>query len=121
MVERFKRAVKPFYTDRCNVYESRPVNGCLTRFEKVLKFCDIECRASAKSYLFGERAGSDGGNTLTVAKKIKLFLPPEYDIKPGSEIEIIRGERKMLYGKSGEMTFYKSHNEVMVEILKDYA
>lgn len=121
MVERFKRAVKPFYTDRCNVYETRPVKGGLTRFEKVLVLSSVECRASSKSYLFGERAGSDGGNTLTVTKKIKLFLPPEYDIKPGSEVEIIRGERKMLYGKSGEMTFYNSHNEVMVELVKDYA
>lgn len=121
MVERFKRAIKPFYTDRCNVYETRPVKGGVTRFERVLKFDNIECRASAKNYLFGESAGSEESNTLKISKKIKIFVPPEYEIKQGSEVEVIREGRKMIFGKSGEMTFYKSHNEVMVEIMKDYA
>lgn len=121
MVESVKRAIKPFYTDVGNVYEKKVLDGAFTKFETVLKFKNMPCRVSAKSYLFGENAGSESLNTLNVNKRVKLFVPPEYEIKPGSTVEVTSLDKKRLYGKSGEMSFYTTHNEVMVEIVKDYA
>ena len=121
MVERMKKAVKPFYNHTCDVYEKTVKEGEFTRFEEVRKHSSVPCRMSAKSYLFGENAGNNSGNLLGISKKVKLFVPPEYKITPGSRIEIVQGGKKRIYGKSGEMNFYESHNEVMVEIEKDYA
>ncbi|MBQ3111088.1 MAG: hypothetical protein IJC69_08125 [Clostridia bacterium] len=122
MVERAKRVLAPFYTDRCTVYEKTPVNkDGRTHFDERVKYSLIPCRISSKAYLFGENAASEKSNMLFVSKKTKIFLPPEYSIAPGSVIEVISRGRKKVFAKSGEMSFYDSHNEVMVELLKNYA
>jgi hypothetical protein len=122
MVEKAKKALAPFYTDRCTVYEKTPVNkDGRTQFEERVKYYLIPCRISSKAYLFGENAASEKHNLLFVSKKTKIFLPPEYVIEPGSTIEVTSRGRKKVYAKSGEMSFYNSHNEVMVELLKNYA
>ena len=121
MVERLKRVIASFYTDTCNVYETMVEAGDFTRFEKIKRYENIPCRISAKNYLFGESAGSKNSDTLKISKRVKIFLPPEYEVLPGSMLEISHLGKNVVYGKSGEMTFYPSHNEVMVEIVKDYA
>lgn len=122
MVERLKRALAPFFTDRCTVYEKRAfIKDDRTQFEKCVKYSNVPCRVSAKAYLFGESAAKEREDVLHVNKKIKLFLPCEYEIAPGSMIEIKSRNRVKMYGKSGEMSCYDAHNEVMVELLKNYA
>ncbi|MBQ8003219.1 MAG: hypothetical protein IJ297_07235 [Clostridia bacterium] len=122
MVEKIKKAIKPLYTDVCNVYEKKPVTReGRTQFEEALKYKSIPCRISAKAYLFGENSASERNNLLKVSKKVKLFVPPEYVIEPGSRVEVVRNGRKTVFGKSGYVSFYTSHNEVMLELLKNYA
>ncbi len=122
MVERLKRALAPFYTDRCTVYEKKAVvNNGRTHFEESVKYTSVPCRVSAKAYLFGENAGREKERMLNVNKKVKIFLPCEYIVEPGSIIEVERYGQKKLYGKSGDMSCYTAHNEVMVELLKNYA
>ncbi len=122
MVEKMKKALEPFYTHRCTVYEKEPlfIDGKTTFSEKE-KYVMIPCKLSVKAYLFGENAGSEKNNTLKITKKVKIFMPPQYEIKPGSRLEIYDGERCSMYARSGEMSFYASHNEVMAEIEKNYA
>lgn len=122
MVEKMKRAIAPLYTDVCTVYEKRAVNeNGRTKFEEVCRYENIPCRISAKAYLFGENAASMKGNQLNISKKTKIFLPCEYEILPGSTIAVTSRGRDKVFAKSGEMSFYESHNEVMVEIMKGYA
>lgn len=121
MVEKIKNAIKPFYKDECTVFETRVKTGQRTEFEKEIKYSSVPCRISAKSYLFGENAGKRQKNLLEAEKRVKLFCPPEYEISPGSRIEVFSMGRKILFGRSGQMHHYRTHNEVMIEILKDYA
>lgn len=122
MVEKIKKAIEPLYTDTCTVYERKPVyNDGRTAFEGRIKYDCVPCRVSAKAYLFGENAGSENRNILKVTKKVKLFVPPEYVIEPGSRIKVMSKNRETIYAKSGEMSFYTSHNEVMIEKEKNYA
>lgn len=122
MVERIKSVLEPFYTDRCTVFEKVAVRrDGRTVFEESVKYEHIPCRASAKAYLFGESAAGWRDNMLKVNKRIKLFLPCEYVIREGSRIEVEIQGKRLVFAKSGVMSFYSSHNEVMVEILKNYA
>lgn len=122
MVEKVKRAISSFYTDRCTVYEKRAVNvNGRTRFEKTVKYADVPCRISSKAYLFGESAASESKNLLKLSKKTRVFLPTEYTIAPGSIIEVTTKGHRKAFAKSGDMSFYDTHNEVMVELLKNYA
>ena len=121
MVERMKKALGLLYTDRMNLFEKRVIEGEFTAFERVEKYKNVPCRMSAKNYLFGDKGASEKNNQLAIVKRVKIFFPVEYEILPGSEIEIIRGGRRSLFGKSGEMHSYGTYNTVMVEIVKDYA
>ena len=121
MVERMKNALGLLYTDRMNVFEKRVIEGEFTTFEREEKYKDVPCRMSAKNYLFGDKGASKKNNQLTTTKRVKIFFPVEYEILPGSEIEVIRNGRKSIFGRSGEMHSYMSYNTVTVEIVKDYA
>ena len=122
MVEKLKRVLSPFYTDRCTVYEKKAVmHEGRTRFEESVKYENVPCRVSTKAYLFGENAAKEKDRLLSVNKKVKIFLPCEYDIAPGSIIAIESRGRRRVYARSGEMSCYNAHNEVMVELLKNYA
>ena len=122
MVERLKKVLAPFYIDSCTVYEKRAVNyDGRTQFEKSVKYTNVPCRVSSKAYLFGENAAKERDSLLSINKRVKIFLPCEYDIAPGSILEIESKGRKRVYAKSGEMSCYSAHNEVMVELLKNYA
>ena len=122
MVEKVKKALAPLYKDVCTVYEKRPVTlEGRTQFEEVIVYENIPCRISAKAYLFGENAASESNNLLRVNKKVKLFLPCEYVIAAGSRIEVVSCGKRYAFARSGEMSLYETHNEVMVELEKEYA
>lgn len=122
MVEKIKKAIEPFYTDLCSVYEKNAVvKDGRTQFEEVLRYENVPCRMSAKAFLFGENAASEKNNVTGLSKKTKLFLPPEYVVKPGSRIVVESLGQETVFAKSGKMSCYSSHNEVMVELLKNYA
>ncbi|MGM9552557.1 MAG: hypothetical protein ACI3XA_09920 [Clostridia bacterium] len=122
MVRKVKKAAEKFFCDECDIYETRAVteNG-RTTFIKMCVNKSIPCRVSAKAYLFGENAAKEGDMITKVSKKVKLYLPSEYDVKEGSIIEVKSSGRIKVFGKSGVVNYYPSHNEVMIEISKDYA
>lgn len=119
---RAKRAAALLFCDRCSVYEKTPVEkDGRTVFEKRVKYDDIPCRISSKSYLFGESAASSERNLLNINKRVKLFLPPDCEIAPGSTIEVKRLGKVEMYAGSGAMMRYATHNEATVTLMKDYA
>lgn len=104
------------------MYEKRAyVKDGRSCFEKKLVYSSVPCRLSVKAYLFGDKAAQNGENFTKFSKRAKLFLPCECVIKEGSIVEVEVGGNTCLYGKSGAVSFYSSHNEVTVEMVKDYA
>lgn len=122
MVEKIKKAIEGLYTEKCTVYEKEAEfeNG-RTVFREKVKYENIPCRVSMKAYLFGENAGNEKKGYLNVTKKAKIFVPPEYEIKPGSRIAVQSNTNMVVYTKSGQMSRYASHNEVTVETEKKFA
>ncbi len=121
MVKKVEKAARLLFTDVCDIYEKEVTGDGENVFTKTLKYGKVPCYLSAKAYLFGENAATENNMLTRVIKKAKLFLPPGCVVKEGSEIAVFSNGQTMLYGKSGVMSFYPSHNEVMVETVKDYA
>lgn len=121
MVKRMKTAAALLMRDTCSIYVKRPIEGSLTRFETELKYKDVPCSVSSKNYLFGENAASENDKLAEVKKSVKLFLPPEYEVDAGSIVEVKRLGRSEWYKRSGQMKSYVSHNEVMIELMKNWA
>lgn len=122
MVKKVENAARFLMKDKCSIYIKRPVEkDSLTRFETELKYENVPCTISSKAYLFGESAASENDNLAEVKKSVKLFLPPEYEVEAGSMVEVKRLGKSEWYKRSGQMKRYLSHNEVMLELMKNWA
>ena len=115
-----RKAVEATYDGTCRIYGMKPVKDPVTkvtRQEEVLVQDGIACHLSYSSTALA--AGSD---TVTgVAQTIKLFLEPEPVVPPGSRIEVTQQGRTESYAQSGKAAVYSSHQEILLEIWKEYA
>lgn len=113
-----RQAIESQYDAKCDVIEKRPkeVKNITKNIEEtVLK--DKDCRVSFETI-------SENTETDTEAKKvqkIKLFIAPELDIKPGSKIIVTRKGRTTEYKNSGEPAVYDTHQEIILKLWKGWA
>lgn len=115
-----RKAIEATYDGTCRIYGMQSVKDPVTkvtRQEEVLVQDGIACHLSYSSTV--PAAGSD---TVTgVAQTIKLFLAPELVVPPGSRIEVTQQGRTESYAQSGKAAVYSSHQEILLEIWKEYA
>lgn len=115
-----RKAIEATYDGTCRIYGMQSVKDPVTkvtRQEEVLVQDGIACHLSYSSTV--PAAGSD---TVTgVAQTIKLFLAPELVVPPGSRIEVTQQGRIESYAQSGKAAVYSSHQEILLEIWKEYA
>ena len=115
-----RKAVEATYDGTCRIYGMQSVKDPVTkvtRQEETLVQDGIACHLSYSSTALA--AGSD---TVTgVAQTIKLFLEPEPVVPPGSRIEVTQQGRTESYAQSGKAAVYSSHQEILLEIWKEYA
>lgn len=113
-----RQAIESQYDAKCDVIEKRPTevkNITKNIEETVLK--DKCCRVSFETI-------AQNTETDTEAKKvqkIKLFIAPELDIKPGSKIVVTRKGRTTEYKNGGEPAVYDTHQEIILELWKGWA
>lgn len=73
---------------------------------------DIPCRISQKELNSPIQNQSESQNSISY--EIKLFCPPEYDIKTGDRIEITRNGKVIKIYETGEPFPYSTHLEVLL-------
>ena len=89
----------------------------VTRQEEVLVQEGILCHLS-----YSSTTPAAGSSTVTaVIQTIKLFLAPEPVIPPGSRIEVTQQGRTENYDQSGQAAVYSSHQEILLELWREYA
>lgn len=115
-----RATIEATYDGTCNWYELRPVKNPdtkVTHSEEVQVQREIPCHLS-----YSSAAPVVGSDTVTVvAQVIKLFLAPELVVLPGSRIEVTQHGRTESYGQSGKAAVYSSHQEIPLELWKEYA
>ena len=115
-----RKAIEATYDGTCRIYGMQSVKDPVTkvtRQEETLVQDGIACHLSYSSTALA--AGSD---TVTgVAQTIKLFLAPELVVPPGCRIEVTQQGRTESYAQSGKAAVYSSHQEILLEIWKEYA
>ena len=90
-----RKAIESTYIGKCTVIEhKKTVNANhTTSFNDEVVYKDVPCRLSFKTA--NPTAQSDSVNS--VAQIIKLFLPPDYSIFPGSKIVVTQNCVCLLY------------------------
>lgn len=115
-----RKAIEATYDGTCRIYGMQSVKDPVTkvtRQEEVLVQDGIACHLS-----YSSTAPAAGSDTVTgAAQTIKLFLAPELVVPPGSRIEVTQQGRTESYAQSGKSAVYSSHQEILLEIWKEYA
>lgn len=118
-IERARKVIEKTYTDRCTVLckeEYQKANGA-TAFRNVEQYKDKPCRLSFKII------ASDTQDHMLpkVQQSIKLFIAPDIEIKAGSIIRITRENITKEYKQSGEAAIFPTHQEIVLDLAKEYA
>ena len=114
-----KMAIEKLYEDTCNIYTYEKIteaNTGITRQVKKIYFENVSCRVS-----FSNFPSTTNDEQAKLTQSIKLFLPSDILIKAGSYVSIYRQGLITDYVCSGKPAIYKTHQEINLELYKDYA
>lgn len=115
-----RKAIEATYDGTCRIYGMQSVKDPVTkvtRQEEAIVQDGVVCHLS-----YSNTAPAAGSDTVAgVAQTIKLFLAPELVVPPGCRIEVTQQGRTESYAQSGKAAVYSSHQEILLEIWKEYA
>ena len=93
-----------------------PANGRTEPQERILA-ADIRCRISHKSVVSTE----PNEEAAQVAQSVVLYIDPSVDIPEGSKITVTQNGVTRDYERSGKPAVYSCHQEVPLELFKEWA
>lgn len=115
-----RKAIESTYTGVCNIIKRRDVRDEKTKIthkSEEIVACNQPCKLS-----FERLNISDQTETAAVLNQnVKLFISPDITIKSGSKIIVEQNGVKSEYCASGEPAVYFSHQEIMLELFKEWA
>lgn len=111
-----RKAMERLYSGLCRVIEQVKVhapNGT-SAFEERVVFDNVPCRISIqKGRLQTSKTAVPNENlTVDVNQTVKLFIAPEFDIKPNSKIVVTQNSVTAEYIHSGFSARYLTHQEI---------
>lgn len=113
-----RSAIESHYDATCNIIEKQSVTERnITKNNEEVIESDKPCRVSFEDIY----ANTETDTEAKKLQKIKLFIAPELNIKPGSKIVVTSRGRTTEYKNSGEPAIYDTHQEIMLELWKGWA
>ncbi len=115
-----RKAVESAYEGVCNIVEYQSVKdkkSKITRQEEVTVLREQPCKLSFEKI----NAALQTETGAAVSQGVKLFIAPEIEIKNGSKIAVTQNNVTTEYSASGQAAVYDSHQEVMLELWKEWA
>lgn len=115
-----KKAIESLYEGKCSVYGYGVVVDDKTHLKsnkEYLLYKDIPCRLSVKSV----NSASFEEVASGITQEIKLFLSNEYEIKAGCKIVVTQNGVATAYKNSGQANVKSNHQEVVLELFKEWA
>lgn len=114
-----RKAVESLYFGRCTITEHQKVKreNKSTGFEDVVVLENQPCRLSIQN-INSTSTTESGASALT--QSIKLFISPDVKVKPGSKITVTQNGVTTDYKNSGEPAFYSTHQEIILDLFKEW-
>lgn len=117
-INRHRRAIEKFYTDRCTISRYQDYKDPVTKQTKlqpVTIYDDKPCRISQRA--LGANSQTEAQNEI--AYETKMFIAPEIEVRQGDAIEVTRSGVSRTY-EAGEPFLYPSHQAISLQ-RKGYA
>ncbi len=115
-----RKAIESTYEGVCDIVEYGNIKdkkSKITRQEEIVTVQNQPCKLSFEK--IAAAAQTDTGASL--AQGVKLFIAPEIKIKSGSKIVVTQNNVTTEYSASGQPAVYDSHQEIMLELWKEWA
>ena len=113
--------LKKLWVGTCNIYNYERVTdeNHQTTTQKVLVYENEPCRLSYSIYHSSANITNVTSGVAMVGQIIKVFIRPDIEIKPGSEIVVTQHGRTETFYRSGQPAVYTNHQEIMLNLDKD--
>ena len=108
-----RTVIEQTYDGTCTIYSLQDVKD----HKEVTLLGDVPCHLSFSGAVTAEGTGT----STDVKQEIKLLLAPEVLVPPGSRIEVTQHGMTVSYSRSGKPAVYSSHQEILLELWKEYA
>lgn len=120
MVSARRRAIESLYKGVCTIFELQKVKDPNTHLTSTIEVKVLENQKCKLSY---EKitSASQTSAPATIAQSTKLFVAPEVVVKAGSKIVVTQQGRTTAFSRSGEPAIFTDHQEVKLELFKEYA
>lgn len=115
-----RTVIEQTYDGTCTIYSLQDVKDPETKIsehKEVTLLGDVPCHLSFSGAVTAEGTGT----STDVKQEIKLLLAPEVLVPPGSRIEVTQHGMTVSYSRSGKPAVYSSHQEILLELWKEYA
>jgi len=116
----YRKAIESLYKGTCTIKEFKSVKDPITHITTKKEVTVLENQKCRLSYEKIASANQTTGPT-TIAQSIKLFIAPEIVINAGSKIIVTQHGKTTAFERSGEPALYTNHQEIRLELFKEYA
>lgn len=116
----YQRAIKSLWNGKCTVTVRKSVTDENTGRVKTVEtdiYTDEPCRISFSAV----RVTEPTSNAAEVLQSVKLFISPAVSIPPGSKITATQNGITNIYEQSGKSAVYSEHQEIPLELKKEWA
>lgn len=113
-----RKLFEKFYIGKCTITEKKRVVDTITHkttWTNVDILTDEPCRLSHTT----KTTATKNDSITEIKKQITLYIAPEHNIKAGSKISITQNGRTIDFEKSGEASFYTTHQEIPLSLFKE--
>ena len=111
---KIKKHIERFYDGVCTVTTYQNQKGIINNTTEKVTQENIACRLSYKTIKNTEQT-EIGANVTQV---VKLFLPPDVQVKEGSKVTVTQEGMTASFICSGKPAVYGSHQEIVLETEK---
>lgn len=115
-----RKAIEATYFGTLTVTEHQTVKDEKTKLTKsvdAVVLQDEPCRLSFEKMQTAVQSES----AATIVQGAKIFVSPDISIKAGSKLTVTQDNVTTDYTRSGESAIYPTHQEIMLELFKEYA
>jgi hypothetical protein len=119
ILRRAKKPILSMMTGRCDVQEYQTVKDKKTHITKqqlVTVYSGQPCQLS-----YSRNPATAEGDAPGSLLSVRLILPPELVIRPGSVITVTQKGKTRTFKSASEPAVYTNHQEVDLESAKEYA
>ena len=115
-----RKALESLYDGKCTITEYQKIKkeNKSTGFEEVVVHEEVPCRLSFSTIKNTNQTDTAASEVVQITK---VFLAPEIKVKPGSKLTITQNDVTTEYKSSGEPAFYRTHQEIILELFKGWA